>query len=155
MKNLPMPPSLNNSYINVRGVGRVASKELINYKTALRVWGFDKQDVSYYLAKQLRDQLIRIDLKFFFARKRVITKLNTVKKNDVSNRIKAIEDGLCSIFDTDDKYVFSITAEKMISPDDNEFVNAEIYVLKRPDYAIEIPCSDSVGSKGTNIGGSP
>lgn len=129
MQNLPMPPSLNNSYMNVRGVGRVATKELINFRTALRVWEFDKKDVNAYLASKLRDRVIRVDLKFYFAKKSVITKLNSVKKNDVSNRIKAIEDGLCSIFDTDDKYVFTIAAHKMLSCDDNEYVDAEVYVL--------------------------
>ncbi len=126
-QNLPMPPSLNRCYRNVRGIGRVATGELTDFKAEMMLWGHrNKKDIEA-VSKKLQSSIFRLDLNFFMKRTNLVTQKNSVKRNDVSNRIKAIEDGLCKLLLTDDKYVFSLTARKILSESD-EYVNADVYL---------------------------
>lgn len=112
--NMPMSPSLNHAYKTV-GNRRIKSQELCSYQAEMMRWGLTR-------IKELRkiralielseNKKLRLELIFFFPQEKLYTKSGNVKKLDVSNRIKAIEDAFFKLIDIDDRFVFQVVAEK-------------------------------------------
>jgi len=74
--------------------------------------------------KQLETGRYELHLKFYFTFKDLFTKKNEIKRLDVSNRIKLIEDQLAEHLGIDDRYFFKVTAEKILG--DDRSVDAEV-----------------------------
>jgi len=70
------------------------------------------------------ERILELKLKFYFQHQDLYTKKNEVKRLDVTNRIKIIEDQLAQHIGIDDRYFFKVTAEKILG--DHQYVNAEI-----------------------------
>lgn len=126
-----MPPSVNKIYLPVRG-RFIPSKHLISYKKELE---------HYYLTFRLQieeiaqscmrayqsGQVISFTREFYFQRTYLFTKKGTPRKFDLTNREKALDDGISNFIGVDDSAVFSSTSRKRLSPLPlREFVNVTI-----------------------------
>lgn len=120
LKNLPMPPSSNNLYATIMIKGRpvrVKSKGLRMFEKEMAEWAMTHRE-SLNLAKEFakklqKGQVIEVHKKFIFNRSSIITLKNKPKKNDTSNRIKAIEDTLAKLIGIDDSYFWSGSYDKV------------------------------------------
>jgi Holliday junction resolvase RusA-like endonuclease len=121
--SLPIPPSVNRAYRNVPGVGRVASKELRAYKDEMQIWGFKNQVELQRIRPKIEGRIISLDFSYYLLEKSIFTKAHVPKRYDVSNRIKIIEDSLCELLLVDDKFVFYVSAEKILSKMKYEYAN--------------------------------
>lgn len=92
---LPIPPSVNASYANVAGRGRIATK-------ALRDW---KRDAGWRLKLQERKQ--------FAGPFRIAIYLPEAMRGDIDNRVKACLDLLTTHkIIVDDRYARSVLVER-------------------------------------------
>lgn len=124
LKGAPLPPSLNNCYINLPRGGRAASSGLKAYKVDFALWAIK-------FKRAIRDVdlsgVIKIEYRMWLPRSAIYTKKNTVKRWDISNRIKPMEDCLATALEIDDSRVFEITISKNINPTNQTFVDIYIY----------------------------
>jgi Holliday junction resolvase RusA-like endonuclease len=80
---------------------------------------FQKQITTYFFAMprsliaRIPDQPLLIECYFYFPVSRLYTKKHTIKKLDVSNRLKALHDCLCKVIGIDDSQFFEIYAIKI------------------------------------------
>lgn len=116
----PLPPSSNNQYASfVRG-GRlvhVPSKDLVAYKRTFAGWARLNRPGIQCAIELLGDGGVEVEAFFAFERTRLYTKKDAFKKLDVSNRLKALHDGLSEALGIDDCRFFSVTAEKYFVED--------------------------------------
>jgi len=128
LTKLPIPPSSNNQYALVRRGHKtfhVPSKKLTQFQAKMQAYPYTNPDL-YLIHKQAIHQWLKegypleIRCLFFFRRDRIFTKKNTVKRLDVSNRIKALHDCLCKLLEIDDSLFFRVTAEKVVSEENLE-----------------------------------
>ena len=82
-------------------------------------------------------RFIHVDTVFYMLRGRILCKDGTPKRNDTSNRIKALHDALAQILGIDDSYFFSGSYDK-IAVDDEMHVGVDITMVVT-DYE-ERPC---------------
>ena len=124
LENLPMPPSVNQCYVNV-GKKRVSSASLRKFKNSIAKWHYiNKTSVAAAKEELLTELKRKIALKFIFRfpeKKIYIKKTKRVKKLDVSNRIKAAEDAITDMLGFDDKLVFKVEAEKVTDIEKESF----------------------------------
>lgn len=127
LHGLPMPPSVNGIYVNnpkTRGrfksaAGKAFDSEIEGYRLVH----------SHTLRQFRRGTLYRVRLTFFLPLEKLMTKDGAVKKLDVSNRIKPIEDAICKLLDIDDKDIVEVVAYKTLSRTGFAFVDATIFTL--------------------------
>ena len=125
IENLPIPPTINSAYVNLNRSGfkgRCKSSKYILFDLAFRrsIFGTKRPQIPV-------DAKIELHLEFCFQSKNLYTKDNRIKRNDVSNRIKIIEDSLAAYFGFNDCQVFKVIAEKKSIPDNlPECCNATI-----------------------------
>jgi len=121
---LPMPPQSNNMYVGARLGRRFPSKQLTAFKSQIQLikLGMKLDEDQKGFKTQFINIPIKLHRKFYFHYSSVFTKKNTVKRMDVSNRIKACDDALEVLFGIDDAYVFFASEEKCISTTDEAFV---------------------------------
>jgi ADP-dependent phosphofructokinase/glucokinase len=117
---VPMPPSVNQAYVNA-GKKRVASSQLRLFKKECMLWACKNRDEITTAKKKIsqfidRGYEISLSFRFFFPEEKLFTKKGKAKKIDTSNRIKSAEDAICRILDFDDKYVFELKAVKELGP---------------------------------------
>lgn len=121
--NFPLPPSENAMYRNVPGVGRVAARELVEYRRACNAYGLRNagkfSEIRAILKSRWKDfEHYKVDYFFVFKRERLYTKAtkkerSRPKKLDVANRIKAAQDCLFAILEVDDKHIWATSIEKL------------------------------------------
>ena len=114
----PMPPTSNNSYYNVPGVGRVASKELKQYRKLCSDFEVKNKGVFNEIRKLLAKDgalhnHLKVDYFFTFKHERLYTKAGQPKKLDVANRVKHCQDCLFNSIGIDDKHIFCSIIEKV------------------------------------------
>lgn len=63
-------------------------------------------------------RFIHIDTVFYMQRSRIFTKAGTPKRNDTSNRLKALHDALAKMLGIDDSYFWSCSADKVAVDDE-------------------------------------
>jgi Holliday junction resolvase RusA-like endonuclease len=127
--DLPMPPSANELYRNVMGVGRVATKELKDYKSAMKRWAF----ANNYLVREIADvvakwRFIDVSANFHFRHSRIITLDGRAKKIDTSNRLKALHDSLAEALGIDDKVFWNVHAKKLVLREETMTEHVDIYL---------------------------
>jgi len=107
----PLPPSENGLYptIFIGGrVRRVQSAALKSFLKEVEAWHWSNQRViasavsEFKMATQDIMTDISVSIELRLKRERLITKKNTRKVFDVSNRIKAVHDSLSSLLSIDD-----------------------------------------------------
>ena len=125
---LPMPPQSNHMYGGAHNGRRYPMPKLTAFKRRIEA-------MALVLRSNLKARLdlegfrkvpIRLERKFYFLKSNVFSKAGAVKRMDVSNRIKACDDALDTLFGIDDSYVFFASEEKCISQSLEEFVRLEI-----------------------------
>ena len=82
-------------------------------------------------------RFIHVDTVFYMLRGRILCKDGNPKRNDTSNRIKALHDALAKILGIDDSYFFSGSYDKLGVEDENK-VGVDITMVIS-DYQ-ERPC---------------
>ncbi len=108
----------------------VASQQLKRYQDEMIFYSKSYPN-AMFLAKQslLTWGIVPLELKcvYYFEHKRLFTKKKTIKKMDVSNRMKASHDCLARILSIDDSWFFKVYAEKAPCEDGHtEHFSAEI-----------------------------
>lgn len=125
---LPMPPQSNNMYGGAWSGRRFPSKELTGFKGAieilrmqLRLTAHEKAILNTFVGTP-----IKLERQFHFHKASVFTKAGTIKRMDVSNRIKACDDALGVLFGIDDCFVFFGSEEKCVSKTKDDFVRLKL-----------------------------
>ena len=116
-----MPPSVNNYYATIKIGGRlrrIKSRDANAYEAAMRRWAFTFLDsikrAKEFLKGLTPGMVLALHVDFFFPREKIFTKKNTPKRNDTSNRIKALHDQICMILGIDDCYIFDGSFTKRV-----------------------------------------
>jgi Holliday junction resolvase RusA-like endonuclease len=110
---IPMPPTSNKMYAMWRRGSKtyhVPSPELKAFQRKMESYVITEDKID--LVRAMKGPL-SIECFFFFRRERLYTKKDTIKKLDVSNRIKALHDCLCKRLGIDDSLFFEVYAMKM------------------------------------------
>lgn len=129
IKGFPLPPSENILYRNVPRVGRVATKELKQYREECKIWEYQNKAAAETFKNMCfkhwsNTSMFQFDYFFIMKKERIFTKDGRPKRLDVANRIKAMQDSLCNILGLDDKHIFSSYIEKLVG--EKECVHIEI-----------------------------
>ena len=125
---LPVPPSSNQIYAFYNG-RMIKTKVYKQYETEVVRWVSKNPDqvkrVREFL-KQIDGFVIHIESIFWMPKKTIVCINGKPKRNDTSNRIKALHDALSSIvLGVDDSYFWSGKFDKMVLLTD---VKADGYV---------------------------
>jgi len=113
LKHYPLPPSVNEAYRNVPGVGRVKSSVYKKFELEVGEWSltYRKALLEAFTALIKGDwmgySVFEIDFFFIVARHRLWTKKGEPKRFDADSRIKAGQDVFCKVLGMDDKYFWS------------------------------------------------
>ncbi len=117
IKDFPMPPSANTLYANIPGKGRVKTKDYRLYEESVRIWSFRTahhlQTARVIISRLPKGQALHLDRRFYFERGKIITKGGRPRRNDTSNRIKALDDVLAAILGCDDSLFWSGSETKV------------------------------------------
>lgn len=118
----PIPPSANELYAFSRQAGRmIKTREYRNYEKAVYSWLTTNPEqikgIREFLT-DIGDSVIDISSHFHMPKKSIICLNGKPKRNDTSNRIKALHDALSSIIlGVDDRYFWSGTFNKVVADD--------------------------------------
>ena len=119
IKGFPLPPSVNALYLNLPGRGRCKSPKYRAYEESVRFWLYKNnpsiQTLRVILGDIPKGTVLRVDQTFYFQRKSIITKDGRPKKNDTSNRLKALHDAIAELIGIDDCYFWDGTYSKRIA----------------------------------------
>jgi len=102
----------------VPGVGRVATRELKEYRKSCEAYAVIHKayfhSIKDLMAKNWGGvEHFKVDYFFVFNRSRLYNKQGGIKKLDVANRIKAVQDCFFAQLGIDDKHVWASNIEKM------------------------------------------
>jgi len=133
-KRFPLPPSVNELYATI-GRKRVRSSVYRSYVRAALIW----MKMNPEIVKQARElsietgphRFIHIDTIFYMNRKNIICADGRPKRNDTSNRLKALHDVLSEIIGIDDSYFWSLSADKTPVENENE-VGVDVTLIVSP-----------------------
>lgn len=128
-KYFPMSPTSNHLYMVIRG-RLVKSSEGRLYLQKVGQWYSKNKSAVDKLKAILRDRTLRVDCAFYFPRSKLLTKKNTLKKLDATNRFKALHDALSQVIGVDDSHFISGYFEKRISENDESYVEITISEAK-------------------------
>ena len=130
VKYFPMPPSVNKSYTPYRDkyTKKLSIKKnnvLTDYFKEAEGWRYRNLDKSKQISKIIGDWLMKgcflyFDRYLMVHRNSLYYKNGNMRAWDVSNRIKALDDGLTRILGFDDRYVRSGREEAVMIDDQYE-----------------------------------
>jgi hypothetical protein len=129
IKGFPMSLTSNHQYIVSRG-RLIKSSEYRKYSIRVHNWALKHKGAFDKLREILRGKTLRVDCAFVFPREKLITKKNTLKKLDYSNRIKSCFDELSKLIGVDDSHFISGYCCKKISDNDEAYINITISIDK-------------------------
>lgn len=130
INNFPFPPSVNEmyeshiKYIKTKSGKKIAktyrrrSIELESFYERCYLFKARNRINFEIITKQVNDWLsngkvLKLDIEVLVEKSRVFTVQGVPKQFDADNRAKAVLDGLSKILGIDDKYVFSVSIEKV------------------------------------------
>lgn len=120
---IPIPPSSNNQYKSFMRNGRVIhvkAPELVQYKLAFAAWAKANAPAIKAAGEILAHHRLSVSAFFFLKHHRIFTKTGSVKRLDVSNRLKALHDCIAEAIGIDDAQFFEIAARKVAISNDRE-----------------------------------
>ena len=153
---IPMPPSVNAIYKSIvvgKKLIRCKSKVYYEYDKIIKDWTHENFDDLKSVKDQIKTlintgSVLSIDRYFCFHKESLFTKMDTIKRLDVTNRIKVLDDTVMRLFEIDDKYIWFGYEEKVIlSPSDDECVIVDIAPVEMFDYKNVISIKDGKGYK--------
>jgi len=112
LENLPVPPTVNNAYINFRG-GRRASQSHTDFKLECQKWALGHYRELHRIRPLVSGKILAMGYSYHLQRSRLYTKKGGIKRFDVSNRIKLLEDSMCRMIQVDDSHVWVLKASKV------------------------------------------
>lgn len=125
----PFPPSENMMYPTIfnkytRKLTRIPSRELKEFQIRVRGWAIQNALIINPGRKFLTDNLtstslIRINATIYLEKSWLIGLKNQRKAFDAHNRIKALFDGIASVFQIDDRYFYCGEVKPVIAPADS------------------------------------
>lgn len=124
-KRWPMSVSSNQLYASVNG-RLIKSDAGRNYSLQVHAWAQKNKSTIDKLKAILRGKTLRVDCAFFFPKSKLVTKKNTLKRIDWSNRIKLVHDNLADLIEVDDSHFISGYCCKKISDNDESYVDITI-----------------------------
>ena len=110
-----MPPTSNSIYTGMKR--RRASDSLIQYKETAKIYHWEHNLKLKEARRVIREWPgpIRIDRVYCFHLNEIIWKTKkTIRKNDVTNRIKVLDDSISEILQVDDSAIFWGSEAKVI-----------------------------------------
>jgi Holliday junction resolvase RusA-like endonuclease len=131
---LPLSLSVNEAYCNNfrSGKGRFKSPQYKVYENAMRVWCLKNHQVIKQAKDYLKGQdFLSVKAIFYFPYERVLTKQHKPKRQDVTNRVKTLEDVLCKILEIDDCQFWKWSLEKRVGAEPQ--VELSIEIMEIPD----------------------
>lgn len=117
--DFPWPPSVNQSYAGK--TRRYSAECLKNYKSAVHTWWMVNREMvhkvqAHFLSKVHDEGFVLAVHRFFYYRTSdLYTKDGRIKKNDVTNRIKCLDDSLTDILALDDRLIWEGSEKKCIT----------------------------------------
>lgn len=112
LTRLPIPPTSNRFVIPAHG-RLIKSPEARRYEATMRVYELRFFKDIEAIRNAFAGKTIKVDRYFIFHKSRVISKKNTIKRLDTSNRIKILDDCLSRIVGIDDCNFISGHCEKL------------------------------------------
>jgi hypothetical protein len=112
-ENIPFPPTVNKLYATAKTGRRFKTKDGKKFDTDIEGWGlFNKQKIEEL--KEMDWLFYNLHIAYHCMESDLFTKQNTIKKIDVTNRIKPMLDGISNITGIDDRYFMLGGAEWVI-----------------------------------------
>jgi hypothetical protein len=136
LDKIPMPPSLNQLYANKSKFARCKSQAYIQFENRFKFFTYKNhksiEELKIKLNEKIKDGfLIEITHTFYFDYKSIFTKDHRPKRNDTSNRPKALDDCLAKTLEIDDSYFFDVLCKKRINEDNSfEYAQTEFRFFK-------------------------
>jgi hypothetical protein len=132
LTHLPIPPTSNRFLIPANG-RLIKSPEARRYEGTMHIYAlrFFKQIEA--IAEAFKGKHLRVDRYFIFHKSRLITKKDTLKKLDSSNRVKILDDSVSKLIGIDDCYFITGVAEKLWCDDPKD----EQVILKFSEYSLK------------------
>ncbi len=120
IRGFPVPPSVNQLHRFVNG-RVIKSKAYNDYERAVFKWITTNQEqvksVRDFL-KDLGEYVLDVSAVFHMEKKSIVCLNGKPKRNDTSNRLKALHDALSTaILGIDDCYFWSCSADKVVGDD--------------------------------------
>ncbi len=135
LMNLPMPPSMNGMYDSAIIDGkqrRVKAANMKAYERDMATWALANSSTLRELRAQLAMRpngfYLTVDATFLFHRANVRTLKGLPKRNDTSNRIKALHDQLAQLFGVDDCWIWDGSFKKRVLPPTAKFEHCNVTV---------------------------
>lgn len=102
LKRFPLPPSSNQLYASVNG-RLIKSTEGRKYDASVEMYGLREFKILDQFKELVKPtDVFHVDMYFVFMRDRLISKKESIKRLDATNRLKASHDGLSKILGIDD-----------------------------------------------------
>lgn len=130
-----VPPSVNASYAtNFKTKKRFPSKSLIAFKklfnsSSIHIFDGPTKTTLKDFLNEIRSKKLCLIVQVYFKRERLFTKDGRIKKLDISNRIKSVEDCICKAIGIDDSQIFRVVAEKCVTDCEEQTV---ISIMRHP-----------------------
>ena len=102
LKRFPLSPSSNAMYASVNG-RLIKSAEARRYEASVDMYGLKEFKVLDQFKETIKPtDVFHVDMYFIFTKDRLVSKKDTIKRLDATNRLKASHDGLSKILGVDD-----------------------------------------------------
>lgn len=110
----------------------IKTPEARRYEQAIQIYGlrFFKQIEA--ITSAFKGKMLRVDRYFIFHKSRLITKKNTLKKLDSSNRVKILDDQVSKLIEIDDCHFVTGVAEKLWCEDPKD----EQVIVRFSEYSL-------------------
>lgn len=125
---LPMPPSLNQAKTIASGRRfLIKSNVLRDFETicSASLASFRVSELQQIKKRLQKYKFLTLEITFNFSHEKLFTKKNTVKKLDVTNRVKYVEDIVSKFLEIDDSKYFDVILKKRVTLE--ESVSVKIY----------------------------
>ncbi len=133
LPKMPLSPSINEAYCNNQraGRGRFKSSHYKSYENAMRIWCLKNHQVIKQAKDFLKDKsFLSVTATFYFPYERLLTKKHLPKRQDVTNRVKVLEDLVCKFLEIDDCLFWKWSLEKRVA--DDSYIDMIIEIMETP-----------------------
>lgn len=113
LRGFPLPPSANGLYANQLkgGGGRYKTTDYKKFEADAYHWSLANQHqlriLRMMIEKLKPSQVLHVDRMFWFKAHKILTKDLRPRRNDTSNRLKALDDTLSKLIGLDDSYFWA------------------------------------------------
>jgi Holliday junction resolvase RusA-like endonuclease len=126
---MPVPPSVNNCYMPLPNGGRCRNKLYKDFAKKFDDWAVINYQSVNRVKKMIKPwRKVGLVLTFSLPESKIYTKTGTIKKYDISNRIKVIEDAISNLICLDDSNFWEIKAIKTVG--ETEGVSGKFYNIE-------------------------